>query len=96
MDNNILKLKTENGNFIEIEVYDIINNEENNKDYIVYSIKGKEGAFISILNQNETSYSLDTIEDANEFKEIEDYLEQKLNKESGERKIWVSNLMIWL
>ena len=38
MENNILKLKTDNNGEVEIEVLDIINNELQNKDYIVYRL----------------------------------------------------------
>ena len=68
MENNILKLKTDNNGEVEIEVLDIINNELQNKDYIVYRLRDKDDVLISILNQTETSFSLDTIEDANEFR----------------------------
>jgi len=37
MENNILQLKDNNGNSIEIEVLDIINDENSNKDYMVYT-----------------------------------------------------------
>lgn len=83
MENNILKLKTDDNGEVEIEVLDIINNEENNKNYIIYRFKGKDDVLISILNQTETSFSLDTIEDASEFREIEDYLASKINDNSG-------------
>lgn len=83
MENNILKLKDNNGNNIDIEVLDIINDENSNKDYIVYRIKDQEDVLISIINQTETSFSLDTIEDENEFKAIEDYLESKINDNQG-------------
>ena len=83
MENNILKLKTDNNGEVEIEVLDIINNELQNKDYIVYRLRDKDDVLISILNQTETSFSLDTIEDANEFREIENYLASKINDNSG-------------
>ena len=83
MENNILKLKTNDNNEVEIEVLDIINNEEKNRDYIVYRFRDKDDVLISILNQTENSFSLDTIEDANEFRDIEDYLASKINENSG-------------
>ncbi len=83
MENNILKLKTDNNGEVEIEVLDIINNELQNKDYIVYRLRDKDDVLISILNQTETGFSLDTIEDANEFREIENYLASKINDNSG-------------
>lgn len=83
-NNNTLKLKDNNGNNIEIEVLDIIYDEDLNKEYMVYRIKDQEDVLISIINQTETNFSLDTIEDANEFKAIEDYLESKINDNQGE------------
>ena len=88
-NNNTLKLKDNNGNNIEIEVLDIINNEDLNKEYMVYRIKDQEDVLISIINQTETNFSLDTIEDANEFKAIEDYLESKINDNQGELSLWI-------
>ena len=49
MENNILKLKTDNNGEVEIEVLDIINNELQNKDYIVYRLRDKDDVLISIL-----------------------------------------------
>ena len=78
MENNILKLKSDNGD-VEIEVLDIINNE------------GKDDVLIAIVNYSDSGYTLDTIEDANEFKEIEDYLSYRAN---GEKTLWQIELMI--
>lgn len=83
MENNILKLKNSDGSDIEIEVLDIINDENSNKDYMVYRIKDQEDVLISIINQTETSFSLDTIEDENEYKAIEEYLAGKINDNQG-------------
>ena len=83
MENNILRIKNNDGNDIEIEVLDIINDDTSNKDYMVYRIKDQKDVLISIINQTETSFSLDTIEDENEFKAIEDYLESKINDNQG-------------
>lgn len=83
MENSILRIKNNDGNDIEIEILDIINDENSSKDYMVYRIKDQEDVLISIINQTETSFSLDTIEDENEFKAIEDYLESKINDNQG-------------
>ena len=72
-----------NNGEVEIEVLDIINNEENGKEYMVYRFKGKDDVLISIVNYSEDSYSLGTIEDPNEFKEVEDYLAYKANGEKA-------------
>ena len=83
MKDNILKLKNSDGFDVEIEVLDIINEENSNKDYMIYRIKNTDNVLISIINQTETSFNLDTIEDEAEFKAIEDYLASKINDNQG-------------
>ena len=83
MKDNILKLKKSDGFDVEIEVLDIINEENSNKDYMIYRIKNTDNVLISIINQTETSFNLDTIEDEAEFKAIEDYLASKINDNQG-------------
>ena len=58
-----------NGNDVVIDVIDIMESEEYNKEYIFYTIDGVESKeiFASILNEKDDSYSLDTIEDDEEF-----------------------------
>ena len=76
MEENILTVKLDNRN-IDIEVIDIIENNENNKKYIIYTIIGNdEDVYMSILEEYEDSFLLKTIEDANEAKMLEDYLEE--------------------
>lgn len=75
--NSFLKLHTDDG-MIEIEVLDIIENETLNREYMVYRIKDKDDVLVSILNETENSFSLDTIEDEVEFKSLEDYLASKI------------------
>lgn len=82
MEENILTVKLDNRN-IDIEVIDIIENNENNKKYIIYTIIGNdEDVYMSILEEYEDSFLLKTIEDANEAKMLEDYLEEL--SENGE------------
>lgn len=83
MKDNILKLKNSDGFDVEIEVLDIINEENSNKDYMIYRIKNTDNVLISIINQTETSFNLDTIDDEAEFKAIEDYLASKINDNQG-------------
>ena len=70
--NNVLKVKIENGNDIDVNVLDIVlgNYKGVNKQYIVYSILGSENVMISILNEDESSFSLDAIEDDQEFEYV--------------------------
>lgn len=82
---NILRVTMNNGEEIEITVLDIIKTNFNNidKEYIIYTIPGSEEVVVSILNENETSYSIDTIEDESEFKYVEKFL-LELTKEDLE------------
>ena len=85
IEENILKVKLNNSQELDIEVYDIVEVPEKNKKYIVYSVANSENddVFISILNETENSFSLDTIEDDQELREIEQYLEE-INTKDGE------------
>ena len=74
---NILKINTDKG-MVEIEVLDIIMNETLNREYMVYRFRNEDDVCISILNQTETTFSLDNIEDEEEFKCIEEYLASKI------------------
>lgn len=58
-----------NENEVVIDVIDIIESEEYNKEYVFYTIDGVETKeiFASILNEKDDSYSLDTIENEEEF-----------------------------
>ena len=85
MDNNILKVKIMGGNYVDILVLDIIEMKATNKKYIIYSLANSDNddMFISILNESDNNYSLETIEDEKELRMVEDYL-IKVNSEEGE------------
>ena len=55
------------------------------KKYIIYSLANSDNddMFISILNESDNNYSLETIEDEKELRMVEDYL-IKVNSEEGE------------
>ena len=78
-ENNILRIRTDDG-IVEIEVLDIIENETLNRNYIVYRFRNQDDVLISILNETEDSFSLDSIEDEEEFKSIEEYLASKIQE----------------
>ena len=61
--NNKITLKAENGSAVTINVLDIIDSEEFDKTFILYTIHGgdENTVFASILNEKELEYSLDTI-----------------------------------
>ena len=86
LENNVLTVSIDSGSEVEITVIDIVDFEENGKTYIVYSINGRDDddIFISILNESDDSYSLDTISDEQEFRKIQDYI-IKLNEIDGEQ-----------
>lgn len=80
---NILSVKIMGGNYIDIMVLDIVEIADINKKYIVYSLVNSDNddMFISILNEKDGSYSLETIEDEDEMRVVENYL---INNIKGE------------
>ncbi len=77
MNENNTKLNVKlNEKDVTIDVLDIVQSEEYNKEYIVYTIDGmpEDQIFISILNETEETYTLDTIEDENEFNFVNELL----------------------
>jgi len=88
MNDNFIKVKTEDGNDIILEVLDMANDVNTNKTYIVYRLLNNDDIFISILNENESSFSIDTIDDVDEFNAVEQFFIDKLENSSGEMAIW--------
>ncbi len=85
--NNKLKVTIEDGTVVEINVLDIVDSLEFNKTYIIYTINNEEDTiFSSILNETETSYSLDTITDQKELDYINNEIDRVVSElsESGE------------
>lgn len=78
---NVLSVKMMNGSSIDINVLDIVEGVYNNinKKYIVYSFVDKDDIMVSILNESADSFSLDNIDDEQEFKYVENLLIE-LNK----------------
>lgn len=76
MDNK-LSVNTVNGEKIDIIVLDIVEGLYNNiaKKYIVYCLENNsDDIMISILNETDDSFSLDTINDNEEFQYIQNLL----------------------
>lgn len=82
MEENMLTVKL-NGQDVTITVLDIIEDNENNKKYMIYNPEGTEDVYMSILEEDETTYTLKTIEDEEEAKRLEDYL-SSIYEETGE------------
>lgn len=83
-NDNMLKIKDEEGKDKIIEVIDMVFDESSNKTYIIYRDFNGEEAFISILVETENEFILDTIEDYEEFKAVEEYEINKLKEEVGD------------
>ena len=66
MEDNKLKVTIEDGSEVTVNVLDIIDSLEFNKTFIIYTVNdNNENIFASILNETETTFSLDTITDKN-------------------------------
>ena len=87
MNDNFIKVKTEDGTDIILEVLDMANDVNTNKTYIVYRLLNNDDIFISILNEKESSFSIDTIDDVDEFNAVEQFFIDKLENSSGEMAI---------
>ena len=79
-DTRKLTVTTDDGKEVTINVLDIIESPEFNKEFIIYLVDGnEETVFASILNESEETFSLDTIENDQEIefvnKKIDEYLD---------------------
>ena len=88
MNDNFIKVKTENGTNIILEILDMADDISNNKTYILYKLINNEDIFISRLNEKENSFSIETIDDKDEFDAIEQFFINKLEENSGEMSLW--------
>ena len=81
MEDNILKVSVEDGSIVDVNVLDIIDSARFNKTFIIYTVNdNEESIFASILNESETSYSLDTITDEKEI----NYINSEIDRVVGE------------
>ena len=88
MNDNFIKVKTENGTYIILEILDMADDISNNKTYILYKLINNEDIFISRLSEKENSFSIETIDDKDEFDAIEQFFINKLEENSGEMSLW--------
>lgn len=87
MNDNFIKVKTENGTNIILEILDMADDKATNKTYILYKLINNEDIFISRLNEKENSFSIETIDDKDEFDAIEQFFINKLEENSGEMSL---------
>ena len=77
MEDNKLKVTIEDGSEVTVNVLDIIDSLEFNKTFIIYTVNdNNENIFASILNETETTFSLDTITD----KRAIDYINSEIDR----------------
>lgn len=80
--NRKLKLTDENGLPIVINVIDILDENEFNKEFIIYTLEGDDDTiFASVLNEKEDSYSLDAINNDNEINYVNEYIDKLVEEE---------------
>lgn len=84
---NKLNVTIEDGTEVVVNVLDIIDSLEFNKTYVIYTVNDQDDTiFASILNETETTYSLDTITAQNELDYINNEIDRVVSEisESGE------------
>lgn len=80
MDNK-LTVTAEDGTRVEINVLDIIDSYAYNKTFMIYTFANEnKSIFASILNERDTSYSLDTITNQEEI----NYINSEINRVANE------------
>ena len=90
-EDNILLITDEEGNEIKIEVLEIFSLDEYpGKEYVFYT-KGEvsndgeyEQTYVSVLKEEETSATLEAIEDELEFTQVQKYIHQKIKEKLGD------------
>lgn len=90
MDTKI-KVVTLDNQVLEIEVLDIFQVSGYDHDYIMYSLgedvdEENEQVYISILNNDHDSYSLEDISDDKEWEDVEKALLEEVEMESDNRE----------
>lgn len=81
--NNTLVVKNMDGKDIKINVIDIIEDTQLNKQYICYSIEDMDNIFVSNLIKNDDGYCLGTVTEE-EKNNIEQVMSQEIDGESDE------------
>ena len=86
MEENILTVNSENGKKVKLNVIDIIAIEELNKEYIIYTIEGdnSDNIYASILIEDETTYTIKTIENDEEWEIVQNIINEMSANQEGE------------
>lgn len=86
MENNKLVVNGENGNKITLNVIDIIAIKELNKEYIIYTIEGdsSDNIYASIFVEDETSYTIKTIENDDEWEIVQNIINEMSSNQEGD------------
>lgn len=76
-----LAITTDDGNRVVVNVLDIIDSYTYNKTFLIYTFANEnKSVFASILNESDTSYSVDTITNQEEI----DYINSEINRVTSE------------
>ena len=94
--NNLLEVTSERGDLIQIKVYDILDENQYNKTFVIYTLAGEDSTifklstislfisfksiFASILNETDTDYSLDSITNSDELQYINNEIDMIVNE----------------
>lgn len=86
MENNKLVVNGENGNKVTLNVIDIIAIKELNKEYIIYTIEGdsSDNIYASIFVEDETSYTIKTIENDDEWEIVQNIINEMDSNQEGD------------
>lgn len=86
MENNKLVVNGENGNKVILNVIDIIAIKELNKEYIIYTIEGdsSDNIYASIFVEDETSYTIKTIENDDEWEIVQNIINEMGSNQEGD------------
>jgi hypothetical protein len=75
--NNKLEVTIEDGTTVTVNVLDIVDSLEFNKTYVIYTVNEEETTiFASILNEDEDSYTLETITNQREI----DFIDKEIDR----------------
>ena len=81
MDNK-LTVTIEDGSKVTIDVIDMIESNVYGKTFVIYNISGdRDNIFASILNEKETTFSLDTITKEEEINFVKNEIERIISED---------------